>query len=290
MELQYANLTPERYEVAKTAAKKQILDRNPEPMPKDFEHRSFSKYPVWMMNLVIVGLIAVIMVGFYISSAKFIIGADQVIGSVVHSSDRLSGFYLDSSIVLALIFGELGTILFSLSSAIFEDKDVVLLGLRFRPAVAIFRIASVISALIALSANIGISVLHVQVWQSISLFGWLLTIVPPLSILACSLILEKLFLGIIENRAKARAEYTTAHMEWVKTSGDPELHPDYIGCLATQILEQLVRVSQKNKRIIEQAIEENPLIRIDIAKAEIARHEWVRLMKSEAFLMEPTVS
>lgn len=161
--------------------------------------------------------------------------------------------------------------------AVIEGYEVKVARLKFSAASTILLALAAAFAALAVSANVGVTALHPETWGGIWVFGWLYAIVPPLSLLGLAWIMEKIVLSIISEREVKRRAFAVATEQWEKPHADIERHLDYLVALAVQILDQLTRVSKKNRETIEAAVEDDPAVRGEIIRAELARHNWALL-------------
>lgn len=280
-----------RWEAAQKQARDMIRSRYPEPQRRQFEARVYSKYPNWLTAVMGLGLAILGVSAFIISAGKMIVSADMTLAPVVRDSMRLSAGWLDTVIILSLIFGEVGTALFSLAAAIFSSGKVRVWRFEFSPAPIIFRTSALICAALAIAGNVGVSATHWADFQSVALFGWGLTILPPAIVIVVSLLGEKMVLAALETRAAADNRYQAAIAEWETIVSKPEDHPDYKAALYMAILDRLMSISTANRKKIETAVEANPMIRKDLVERELGRHSWTQfVIDSPNFTQPPAMA
>jgi hypothetical protein len=259
-----------RWERARKQAQHIVRDMVAEPDKRLYTGRAFQKYPGWLTSATLVVLALVASAAFWISAGKQIAATNVVLTPIVHDYDRLSTGWADVAIVLSLCLGEFGTVLFSTAAGIFPSQPWTIGRVRVRATEVAFRGASVICACFALLANITITVRHAGSYADIALFGWFMTLAPPIIVLFVGLFAEKLLLGMLEARTAAREAYHQAYDGYETVQRSPESHPDFKRLWHVQILEQLIKVSQANRRKIEAA----PELRADLVRREFIRHEW----------------
>jgi hypothetical protein len=272
---QIAPLNTTRWQRARGEAQEVIRKQFPEPRPNDFIWRArVSRYPVWLTGIILSAL-AIFAAGmFVVSAGKQVVASDLILHPLTGVYSRLSAIWVDASIVLILLSGELGAILFSAGAALFSAGVSVRIGrLAVHPVQLAFRLAAGACAAFALLANISVSALHTNDMASVSAYGWFLTLMPPILVLVVGLFLERLLLGLLEARALARDEYEKAWLAWEDVQRNPERHPDFGRIWAAAIYEQLLRVSPANRQKIEQAAELYPGFKTALILAERDRHE-----------------
>lgn len=196
------------------------------PQERDFTAASFSKYPRWLSTGMGIVLILVASGAFWISAGKQIVASDMAMGYLTDSS-RLSASYVSIAIVCGLLFGELGTFLFGLASAIYDGQAVKM----------VFRVAALVCAAFAVISNVTVTALHVHQQQDIAAYVWFITVAAPVLVLALSLALERQVLAVLDERAKAATEFEIARRAFDGWRLNPASHPDYQRYLCLRVME-----------------------------------------------------
>ncbi|MCC7451683.1 MAG: hypothetical protein IT324_30020 [Anaerolineae bacterium] len=260
-----------RWERARKLAGQSIQAATPKPDQAHYIRQSFNRFPRWVTvsMLTVLGVIGI--AAFWLSAGKQIAATDLVLMPIVRDYNaRLSTGWADFAILLTLLLGELGTILFSTASGIFPGQPAAIGRFRIRLAALAFRTAALMCAGFALLANITITALHTEDIARLPLFGWFLAVAPPIVVLFIGLFAERLLLMSLEARATAKQAYA----EWERIQRNPESHPNFKRIWHMQVLDQLMKVSAVNRRKIEALVAEQPEMRVELVRREFIRHEW----------------
>jgi hypothetical protein len=286
-------LSYDRWNRAKDNTINIIKTMNPEPNPKDYINRSkISKYPGWFTFGFTVMLMIVAIGAFWVSAGKQIAATDLTLNPIAKDfSSKLSSTWADIGIIMTLLLGEIGTILFSAASAIYPSKDVyfIVRGNKVHPIMLFFRLGSFLSAGFALVGNVTITMVHKDNNAGIDVFKWFLTIGAPVIVLFIGLLLERQLLAYFEDRAIAQELFNKNHAVWELAHTDTENHPSYKKFLFTQILAQLKQLSKANREKIEIAENNDPMIRIALIQREIARNDWANQELVSLITANPTL-
>lgn len=263
-----------RWKRARKQAQQTVISTVQKPDKRLFTGRAFGRFPAWVTAIMLIVLGVIAIAAFWISAGKQIAATDLVLMPVVHDYQRLSAGWADVSILLNLLLGELGTILFSLAAGIFQGDPIRLGRLRFRPLALAFRLAAVVCACFAILANVTITALHAGAYANVAVFGWFMTFAPPVVVLWVGLFFERLLLATLEARTAARDAFNRDYDQYETVQRNPEAPPDFRRTWHLQIYDQLLRISPANRRKIEALVAENPVIRVELIKREFTRHEW----------------
>jgi hypothetical protein len=269
-------LSPGRFEAAKNTARDKVKAANRRPDPDDFKARVFSKYPDGLTAIMGIMLAIVGVVAFVISAGKMIISANMTLAPVIKDTTLVGEDWLRWVVYLSLIFGEVGTALFSFAAAIFPDAGKWrIFKWEFSPTAAIFRFSAVLCAGLAIAGNVGVSAMHSDAFKAVAFFGWGLTLFPPAAVIVVSLIGEKMILASLEARQESAMQFSRAFVEWERVDNNPEKADDYKQVFYTCLLDQLYRVSPRNKQAIEAAILADPSFPRQLIERELSRHNWI---------------
>jgi hypothetical protein len=270
-----SHLSVDSYTDVKRLAAEMVMDQNPQPDPAEYNPRHFSKYPPLLIGAMIVGLLVVWFTSTLISGGKMMVSADLTLAPVLRDTERLSHAWLDSVVALSLVFGEVGTALFSFAATVFPGNAIMLRGREVRIAQIIFRASAIICAVLVVAANVGVSAMHMKDFSSVSLFAWLLTVLPPSAAIVLSLVAEQMVLTILDERWKAEKDYKAAESAWRGIQRKPENAEGYREIFYTLVLEAL-RANPRNKATINDILENNPAYAQQIVEQEIRRFNWAK--------------
>lgn len=272
-------LSAERFERARTYAADQVRKQR-RPDPATYRGADFSKYPPRVTLAATIALIIVGGAAFWLSAGKQIAASDLILGPLVGHYERLSPFWEDTAILLMLLLGEIGTVLFTTAHAIFGGSRLVK---------GAFYGAAFLCALFALIGNVTITSLHTSDIASLPVFGWFIAVAPPVVVLFVGLYGERLLLGVLEARATARQAFKNDMDAWEKVQRDPTAHSDYMRLFATAIIDQLRRVSARNKQILDAMVEANPGAQVALVQREMRAHQWANYIGEALALPDPVV-
>ncbi len=103
------------------------------------------------------------------------------------------------------------------------------------------------------------------------IFGWLETLVPPLSVLFIALIGERLILDAIETRHSNEVAYARALSEFQTATSDPERHPRYMSAYANALRQRLMQV---------QSIGTGAKLRLELMQS-LTTDDWRAIVRRE---------
>lgn len=254
-----------RFERARQQAEEQIRLAVPMPDKARYTAGVYSKYPPAVTAGALLALAVVAIAMFWISAGKALVAADLTLGPMVGEYARLSPVWLDTALILFLLAGEVGAIIFSAGRALLSVSG------RDRTWLSVAALASAAGALLA---NVSVTALHQESIASLPWFGWFMAIMPPSVVLAVGLFIEKLLLGALEARANAKAAYEAALAAWREAQEHPAEHDDFKRRWALAIFDQLLRISPANRQKIAALVDADPAWRVELVRREVARHEW----------------
>jgi hypothetical protein len=254
-------LKVERWEAAHTLACEQIRTDAPEPLFEHYVRGMVSKYPPIVIKGLVAALLVLALGALFVSAGKQMIATDFVLSDLVQYG-RVGSTWVDMSLLVTLLLGEIGALTFGLGAAIFSG----------RVGKVIFRTAAIGSASLAVFSNITVTAIH-PIPQAI-VYQVLLTIGPPILVLAIGYFFERLLLSTLEARGTARQEWQTDHDAWEMVQRAPKTHPDYKLIFQRQIINQL-RIGQtpERRKNLELYLMNVPDASKILILREYARHE-----------------
>lgn len=268
---QVASLDSARWERARNNARETIRNRARKPDPKRFQPRGFGRFPAYV-NVGMILLLAVVAASaFWISAGKQIAATDLVLKPVIEDYKRLSTGWVDIGIVLNLLLGEIGTVFFFTASGIFPGAMIRIKSIQINKLALAFRVAGVLCAVFALAANITISAKHPQ--SDVWFYNWYLTLAAPIIVLFIGLFAERFLLSALDERATMREAYNTAYDGYEKLLNDPEHDPQFRNVWGNEVIDQLRKVSPKNKSAVDGLIELDPDNRSRLFHRERVKHD-----------------
>lgn len=209
------HLNSNRWEKTIVKAKQQVVNSLTKPRLEDYVKESFNTASRLQNRVIIGALVVVAIAAFWLSAGKQISATATLLEPVAGDSAHLSRGWSDIGVIASLALGEVGTILFSAAcSWLSEDKFKVI----------IFRVFSIICAMFAILANITITMKY---GEGSTLYGWFLTLAPPLTVIAIGLMIESLLMRSVRSRAEAQHAYDTAMKDYDYYCERPEMHPTY---------------------------------------------------------------
>jgi hypothetical protein len=270
-------LTSERWLNARQRAQETIRNSVKQPVESAYSLPAFSSYPNWLIRG-IVGLLAVVAFSaFWISAGKQVSATALILDPLVTDYHRLSGQWVDASILLVLAMGEAGSILFSIAASVLAGDPVHLKRFSFKPTALIFRCFAFICAMFAILANVTITAIHRA--NGAEFYAWFLTLAAPCLVLAIGLVIERLVMQSLKARAEQKSRYAGALIEYQKTQDDPELHKDFKAVWARAVYDEMIRY-KKDRDLILPLVNDDPQI-----KALLVQREYQNHMVWEAFEM-----
>jgi hypothetical protein len=264
-----ANITPlkgEQWQVAWADAEKAVIALESEPNFESYIRVSISRYPSWLNTIMLSALAVIAMGALWISAGKQIAATELVLGSVVqHSAGRVSTFWLDMSLLVALVVGEVGALAFSLAVAIF--------GKRGRTTIVLFRIASIVCTGFALGGNATLTLRYPDATAPV--FQWFLTLAMPLLVLGVGYVGEMFLLDILEHRLTARNKYEQDKAQYDFYQKTPSAHPMFKKVFHGNVKDQLLEAQNfQRKKLLHGLISESPQAVKLLIQREYARNEF----------------
>lgn len=230
-------LTAERWQEAKMRAIQIVRESIPEPRPEHYvSDLGISKYPPSLVKGIVVMLIAVGMAAFWISAGKQIAAAGLVIDPISAGSTRLSPIWGNGGVVATLVFGEVGSILFLVCASVFDGKRWLFNG---------FAIGS---AAVSVVANISITATHDL--GSVTVFGWFITVMAPVTVLAVGTVIERLIMSSLEARTDQKMRFAAAAKAYQELQANPESHPTFKVEWPKAIYDELIRYKKDRELIL----------------------------------------
>jgi hypothetical protein len=102
------------------------------------------------------------------------------------------------------------------------------------------------STLVALAGNIQISLSGHQT----SVFTWLESIIPPLTVLSTAYVLKGQLLEAIEHRHATERAYQSAFADWQAMTAEPEQLPDWAQFYANALQDALRKANARRKETL----------------------------------------
>jgi hypothetical protein len=255
------HMSAEQWANAVDSAKKTIRESNPEPDFNGYLQSNIQDLPGWVTTPVFIGLTALALMALYVSAGKQLAASDLVFGDLIHVTDRVSPFWVSTTLIAMLLCGELGSLLFGLAAGIFPNKT----------AQRIFRAFSISSALVALGANVTMTAAHPV--QNAAIFQWFITLFTPLIVLGVGFAYENMLLTYLHARLSATRQYKADYDLYRIAQRNPERDPQYKNLLLRAVIDAL-RDSQPNakKKVFEYAAHTDPDFRRFVFLREYSRH------------------
>ena len=169
-----------------------------EPTLDQFMQARISRYPTPLVIGAIVAMVLIASFAFIISAGKELVVADRVLSSIPEQYG-VALWWQHLAMIAILLLGEIGALSFALASSLFAQQSAVQVGLR---------IASVVSACLALLGNITLTALDPHPGEIV--FAWTITLFPPLTVLAVGLVGERMLLEYLIGREQAISDYQAA--------------------------------------------------------------------------------
>ena len=255
-----APLRREQWLEAVKAAKDEIKAGAEQPRLDEFLRASAPRYPAWLTKLTGVLLAFIAGGALFVSAGKQLAAADVVLTNVADHSARVSAFWVSVGLIVLLLVGEVGALVFSLSASIFG---------RSAGARRVLRAFAYASASIALVANVSMTLAYPT--QDVWLFQILVTVLPPSFVLGVGLTAENMLMQYLEARAAAVERFELAMARFQAAQTDPEKHPDYWQVLPRHVI-QAVRAAQPamRRKNFDATLQADPAYELSIITREVA--------------------
>lgn len=215
-----------------------------------------SKYPDWLIKLV-VGLCAgLLVVAFIPSSIRLWHIGSETFGEADGIDSKVAMQLVGYCVVL---LAEIGAVLFTIAWAVLDTKRTTRL---------ILGLSIMASAAIALIGNF-----EIGIWRAgnVTLFTWLETLLPPFLTLSTAFILKEVSLDKIRHRHADNTAYDYAVREWELVFNAPEQHPRFNQVYANALRDKLRDVNSSGRGAGE---------RIKILNT-LRRADWIQLVQVE---------
>jgi len=262
------HLNGNRWEKTIIKAKQQVINALTKPRLDDYTKESMNSIPTGLYRGIIVLLAIVAIAAFWTSAGKQISATAMLLDPVVKTSEHLSQFWADVSVIGMLAIGELGTILFSaVCSVLAEDKFKVI----------VFRVASIGCAMFAVLANVTITMRYDE---GSTVYAWFVTLAPPLIVIAVGLVIENLLLRSVKARSEAQRAYDIALRDYDYYRARPDLHPSFNQRWYSAIYDELCYYKPM-KFAIEELVRENEQYKAVLVKREIDSHQYWAALEIE---------
>jgi hypothetical protein len=255
------HISIESWNNAVDAAKKTVRESIPEPDFNEYLQSNIQELPSWVTKPVFAGLTLLALLALFISAGKQLAAADLVFGDLVHITDRVSPFWVSTTLIAMLLCSELGSLLFGLAAGIFHNRTAQL----------VFRAFSIASAFLALGANVTITAAH-PVHDAV-IFQWFITIFTPLIVLGVGFAYEHMLLGYLHARVNATHQYKADFEAYRTAQRTPERNPQYKNTLFRNVLNALRDAQPNNKKkLFEFSANTDPDFRRFVFLREYSRH------------------
>jgi hypothetical protein len=262
------HLSSTRWDRTIIKAKDQVRNSLMKPVLDDYVKESMNSIPTGLYRAIIGALVVVAIAAFIVSAGKQIVATSTLLEPVVKTSDHLSQAWSDVSVIGLLAIGEIGTILFSAVCSVFSED---------RSKVIIFRVSSIGCAMFAILANVTITMRY---GEGDTLYGWFLTLAPPVIVISVGLVIENLLLRSVKARAEAQRTYDIAMRDYDYYREKPEQHATYKRRWYLSIYEELT-YRREDRLLIETLVRQDERIKAVIVKREIEAHEFWEAMEVE---------
>jgi len=263
-------LTRTQWLACEERARDAVIASIPKPDKAQFEVENFSAYPRWLTLAMTIGLLIVAGGALYVSAGKQLAAGDIVLKSVLTHTDRVNEFWVSTGLVVLVVMGEIGALTFGLSAG--------LLALS-KTAKLVFRAFMVMSAAIALLANISMTASYPQ--HEVIVFQWFITILAPSLVLGVGFVFENMLMRELEKRAaRIRAfndavQFYHAVLRDPKTALPERYQSELVYAVGEALRENCKTADGKKgalyKRYLEQ-IEADPRFEYQCIAAEFERH------------------
>lgn len=272
------NLTASEWSECVAAALTQTRESVAAPELSHYLSANVEKYPRWLMALILAGLSVVALGALFVSAGKQLAAGDLVLSNVLDHTVRVSEFWVGAGLIVLILLGEVGALIFGLSAG--------LLG-RTNHARAVLRAFMVGCAGIALLANVTMTAAYPS--HEALVFQWFVTLLAPTTVLGVGLVLENMLLSNLELRRAQLEKFEAARAEYLALQKAPDLEAPtvYRNFLAQQVIERLTQktLTPSGQRGVAYKqftamLNEHPELEDALVVREFTRH-----MRDRSFLM-----
>lgn len=206
----YPRLSEEDRQAAYAQARELLLTRVQRPERDQYRSAGVSEYPLWLVLTVAVMLIIILLAGAQVSFYRvYRAGYELYLETIPNPSQASRAGYA------TFLLSEFPVIVGFMAGRIyFRGRE------RWLMAIPV-----VFGLLVAFTANWVIIQPH-------TFWSWLDTVSPPVAVLSVSLILERVILQALRDRAENERAYNAALSAWQTAVREPERHPAFVGILA----------------------------------------------------------
>lgn len=240
IELDLVNgLTRAKYKKGADLAWEQLASNHPRPTRGSVANTAIDKKSLAFRRNVTIALWLLVAIAGGLSAVKQFISSESVLAPLFPPNS----IFLYGAIGACWMLGEIGAILFSVAAGVMA---------RNRLTGFVFRTASLACAALAIIGNVSAAQLHTDgVPVTYTAYLWFLTILPPVLVLACALVLEHFQREDREKSANNEALYETAltrYNDWKMTA---RRSSEYRAYLNDEIVIALRNLSAHNSEEIE---------------------------------------
>lgn len=236
------------------------------PRRENFRHSSQSKYPGWLVWLIVILALVVMVCSFALSSMRlYEIGRATFAASIDQpAAATIAGLAI-------VILSEAAAVLFTIAYS-------VLGGSVAQRRILALSVAA--TAALALSGNYYVA-LHDH---AVTVFAVLEAMLPPLLTLSTAYVLKALMLDEIAARHADELAYQRARDDWKIATSNPEDHPRYAQMYANELWDALVK-SNRREAVREWFAQLDGSQRSQLVGREMKADNWL-----ESGLTEDTAS
>jgi len=287
-DIRFPILTTERYLDAVERAKKSIRERIEPPKIEHFKVDHGSAYPQWFTVSVIVALTLVLLFSFVISAGKQVAAMGLVLDDLPVNHNRLSGLWVNVSIIFMLLMSEIGAVLFLVAAGTLAER--VQKSAFFRWTInwpqQVFRLFAMLCAGYALISNVTITLIN-PVNSVAAVLQWFMSIGIPLTVLGLGIMLERIVIDSLKSNAEQTARFNLAMADYRAVIDDPTRHEYYKQALADNIFQEMNRYKPDRLKLLTAFpdIETNQEVKLWLVTSEYRAHK-----RMEQFDMEVAVS
>lgn len=275
---QFTSLTHDRWVKAYERARQIVRTSQSMPVLEYYIQSNHHHYPRWLVTSIAVALGVLALGALFVSAGKQIAAADIVLSNVAEHSERIGQAWVSISLIVLLLVGEIGALVFAVASAIFGRTKISRL---------VFRAFMFASSLVAILANV--SMTYVYRVTHLELFQWFVTIFAPCVVLGVGFVGENILLTYLEQRADAITRWKKDFEHYQLIQREPEKHESWARNLAVCILQELQssQTGQLRKQFKE-LLNTDPSFRERIVLREMELH-LSSYGSVEEFLTRPTI-
>lgn len=200
------------------------------PQRSQFKHTHASKYPTWIVGLVVFLAVVMLVVAFIPSAIRlYHIGKTTFGHSIVHAGSQ------NAVGVCTIFLAEIGSLLFTLAFAVLPLQNT---GRN------IMKASIVITTLIALAGNYEMALLGKS---GLTLFAWLEALAPPILTLSTAYALKEIMLESVANRHADNRAYDIAVQDWQAKTAQPDQHSDYLRFYVNALWDAITETNASGK-------------------------------------------